>query len=161
MICELFIGIIYLGDDMKKYTNFIELIKINKIYIKKIKSCVEEENFTPNEIEVLVFLSGNPEYNNASNITQYCKMSKSLVSRSIDSLIKKGYLIGKKSITDKRTIDLTFTNKAYDIVEKIKQVKIKYLQILFDGVTEEEYNTFFEVITKMNKNLKGLTYDIN
>ncbi len=51
---------------------------------------------THNEFEILVFLQENLEYNTAKDIVEFSGLSKGLISRSIESLLKKKNAINKK-----------------------------------------------------------------
>lgn len=53
----------------------------------------EELELTQNEIDVLLFLHNNAPLNTASDIARYRAMSKSMISKSVDSLYKRGISI--------------------------------------------------------------------
>ena len=66
--------------------------KIKKVYEKMFYQVSEELELTQNEIDVLLFLHNNAPLNTASDIARYRAMSKSMISKSVDSLYKRGYL---------------------------------------------------------------------
>ena len=86
-------------------TNVEEMLKacmyIRKVYVNEFYSYFKEENYSPNEIDILLFLHNNPNINTSMQLCVCLNVSKTLVSRSIDSLIKKKLLISKKDEKDK------------------------------------------------------------
>ena len=78
-------------------TNVEEMLKacmyIRKVYVNEFYSYFKEENYSPNEIDILLFLHNNPNINTSMQLCVCLNVSKTLVSRRIDSLIKKKLLI--------------------------------------------------------------------
>ena len=66
----------------------------------------EELQLTQNEIDVLLFLYNNSPLDTARDIARYRAMSKSMISKSVDSLYRKGYLSYEIDEIDKRCIHL-------------------------------------------------------
>ena len=66
--------------------------KLKKVYEKMFYQLTEELQLTQNEIDVLLFLYNNSPLDTARDIARYRAMSKSMISKSVDSLYRKGYL---------------------------------------------------------------------
>ena len=82
-------------------TNVEEMLKacmyIRKVYVNEFYSYFKEENYSPNEIDILLFLHNNPNINTSMQLCVCLNVSKTLVSRSIDSfLLKRNFLLVKK-----------------------------------------------------------------
>ncbi len=60
--------------------------KLKKVYEKMFYSLTKEFELTQNEIDVLLFLYNNSLLNTARDIARYRAMSKSMISKSVDSL---------------------------------------------------------------------------
>ena len=56
-----------------------------------LREAVLEEGLTPNEIEVLLFLE-HGTYNTARDISRLRGMPRSLVSKAVDQLVRRGYV---------------------------------------------------------------------
>lgn len=61
-------------------------------YAKKIKDSFQEFNFSPNEISILIILKNNPSITTSTELKVVLGVSKTLISRSVDSLEKKGLI---------------------------------------------------------------------
>ena len=66
--------------------------KIRRFYANELQNKLEKENLTPNEISILILLSNNPSVTTSSQLVYFLQVSKGLVSRSIDGLVKKGLI---------------------------------------------------------------------
>ena len=106
-----------------------------------------------NEIDVLLFLHNNAPLNTASDIARYRAMSKSMISKSVDSLYKRGYLSYDIDELDKRCIHLKIEPVAMPIVKKLHEVQKQFFDILTSNISEEEYKVMETVLNKMYENI--------
>ena len=113
----------------------------------------EELQLTQNEIDVLLFLHNNAPLNTASDIAKYRAMSKSMISKSVDSLYKRGYLSYDIDELDKRCIHLKIEPVAMTILKKLHEVQKQFFDILTSNITEEEYKAMETVLNKMYENI--------
>ena len=63
--------------------------QIRRVYANEINLRFQNENFSPNEISILILLSNNESINTSSQLRLILGVSKGLVSRSIDSLLSR------------------------------------------------------------------------
>lgn len=127
--------------------------KLKKVYEKRFESLVEELQLTQNEIDVLLFLHNNAPLNTARDIARYRAMSKSMISKSVDSLYRKGYLSYETDEIDKRCIHLKIELVALPIVEKLYGVQKEFFTTLTCNITEEEYNAMETALNKIYQNI--------
>ena len=127
--------------------------KIKKMYEKMFYQVSEELELTQNEIDVLLFLHNNAPLNTASDIARYRAMSKSMISKSVDSLYKRGYLSYDIDELDKRCIHLKIEPVAMPIVKKLHEVQKQFFDILTSNISEEEYKVMETVLNKMYENI--------
>jgi len=127
--------------------------KIKKVYEKMFYQVSEELELTQNEIDVLLFLHNNAPLNTASDIARYRAMSKSMISKSVDSLYKRGYLSYDIDELDKRCIHLKIEPVAMPIVKKLHEVQKQFFDILTSNISEEEYKVMETVLNKMYENI--------
>ncbi len=76
-------------------------------YAKKIKDSFQEFNFSPNEISILIVLKNNSTITTSTELKVVFGVSKTLISRSVDSLEKKGLIC--TCIDEKRQSNTPFT----------------------------------------------------
>jgi DNA-binding MarR family transcriptional regulator len=127
--------------------------KFKKMYEKAFYPTTKELQLTQGEIDVLLFLFNNKPLDTAKDIAKYRSISKSMVSKSLDSLIKKGYLSGETDSADKRSIHLTIGPAAVPAVEKLAQVQKSILKSIFYDITEDEYEVMKRIFNKIDSNI--------
>ena len=113
----------------------------------------EELQLTQNEIDVLLFLNNNSPLDTARDIARYRAMSKSMISKSVDSLQRKGFLSYETDETDKGCIHLKIKPVAIPIVEKLHEAQKEFFYILTYNITKEEYKAMETVLNKMYANI--------
>ena len=117
-------------------------------YAKKIKDSFQEFNFSPNEISILIVLKNN------STITELkvvFGVSKTLISRSVDSLEKKGLICTCIDEKDSRIHHLQLTDECKPILKIIDEEIGKINKTLFNDVSVEEMNSLKQTMSKLQK----------
>lgn len=127
--------------------------KLKKVYERIFDELSEELQLTQNEIDVLLFLHNNAPLNTASDIARYRAMSKSMISKSVDSLYRKGYLSYETDEMDKRCIHLKIELLGIPIVKKLYNVQKEFFTTLTCNITEEEYIAMEIVLNKMYESI--------
>lgn len=89
------------------------LSQIRKVYAERLNIKFQEENFSPNEISVLILLSNNKSINTSSQLTTILGVSKSLVSRSLAALERKGLIQTREASGDRRSREMQQGNIPY------------------------------------------------
>ena len=133
-------------DYIIKFASIIKELK------RKNRSVISSYKLSPNEIDILVALHMR-KYNMAKDIAENFEISKSLVCRSVESLIKKGYIDTKKDENDKRITHLTLKDEAKPIVEALKENRERNNKILLKDIDEKELEIFNKVLDKMKDNI--------
>ena len=90
--------------------------QIRKVYVNEFGKLFPEENFSPNEIDVLIFLSNNPSINTNRQLSLCLNVSKGLICRSTDSLFRRGLLAVTPDSSDSRIQHLSLTEQADSII---------------------------------------------
>lgn len=127
--------------------------KSKKVYEKMFHPALDELKLTQNEVDVLLFLSNNKPLDTAKDIAKYRAISKSLISKSVDSLISKDYLCPEVDEIDRRVIHLKIKSVAIPIVEKLHEIQKNYFALLLHNIADEEYKVFEIVLNKIYKNI--------
>lgn len=107
------------------------------------------------ELRVLLFLTEHETHNTAKDIVEVHRFTKSNVSKSIETLIEKGYLARSQDSYDRRYIHLAILSEAYPIIAAAKKRKKEVFQILFQGITEQEVRVIAEVAIKITTNISN------
>ena len=88
-------------------------------YAKKIKDSFQEFNFSPNEISILIVLKNNSTITTSTELKVVLGVSKTLISRSVDSLEKKGLICTCIDEKDSRIHHLQLTGECKPILKKL------------------------------------------
>ena len=111
---------------------------------------------TRNELDVLLFLRNNPQYDRATDIVTYRGIAKSHVSMSVANLENRGFLARKFDETDRRTAHLVLTEQGYGIAREARKYQAQFFSALYQGVTEDEFALWGKVTEKLCNNIRNL-----
>lgn len=123
--------------------------KIDKLYEKLCMQAAQPYGFTRNEVDVLLFLSNNRDYNTARDIVRYRLISKSLVSKSLENLVSKGYIESRPDSTDRRYVRLYLTPQAEIAATSLNKAKSEFFKILNDPITPDERELLMHICEKI------------
>ena len=82
--------------------------------------------------------------------------NKSTLSSIISTMEKNNLLTRKACDTDSRINYLLLTDKGLEIADFLKEDRTYMEGILSEGISEQEYTTFVNVIEKIRKNLERI-----
>jgi len=109
------------------------------------------------QTNILMFINENNE-KSMSEISLITGLEKSSFTRSVDYLVKNGFVTRNSPENDRRRIKLSLTNKGIKAAKLIKNDFDIYLESLITGFSEKEKNEFFEsldtILKYMNKILE-------
>ncbi|MFZ7131851.1 MAG: MarR family winged helix-turn-helix transcriptional regulator [Eubacteriales bacterium] len=117
-----------------------------QVYINK---CLKEFNITSAEYAFLLYLYKN-EGISQDELSTYLYIDKSATTRAIQSLEKKGYVIKKKNITDKRFNRIFLTMKANEHKEEIKKRINRWSTFLTQDLNEETLDIVLTALQAMS-----------
>ena len=104
---------------------------------------------------ILTLLNNDKEINQ-KDIAEHLDVDKVTMSRMIDYLVKKKYVLRKASSTDRRAFSLKLTIKGQKAVPEILQAIEEVNNAALAGVSEKEKVCFFKIFNKINSNLNQL-----
>lgn len=130
--------------------------KYNKYLDNKIKEEYSDMQLSPNEIQIIIYLMRNKNYNTAKEICIYTNVSKSLVSRSINMLEKKKIIISEQDKQDKRNIRLFLTKESESLQRFVEKQTKEFFQKALEGIEEREYALTIQVFEKIYKNVNNI-----
>lgn len=113
-------------------------------------------SFSPNELNVLIFLSNNPSINTAKELVYYLRVSKALVCRSVDSLMEKGYLDVQEDEQDRRIQRLNIHEKAIPIIHELRLIRDEITLKLSKDIPKADLETMERVFARIRENARDL-----
>ena len=114
------------------------LTHARKLYAQTLEDVCAAHALTRNELDVLLFLANNPEYDRAADIVAHRGMAKSHVSLSVSTLEEKGFLVRREDGEDRRTVHLKLTELAQPVVELGRARQQAFFQRIHSSLTPEE-----------------------
>ena len=125
---------------------------------EKLRSIVlwelgEKYKLTQNEVEVLIFLYNNPELNTSKDIVKYRWTSKSLVCKSVRSLLDNEYLDPAADYDDGRVMRLIMPEKTREIAKDLAEKEKEFYDLVFAGITDKEMAAIRGFAERLDVNL--------
>lgn len=128
---------------------------MKKYYASCIAPVMEQYHMTRAEVDIILFLANNPEFDTAKEIIEVRGMTKSQTSLSVASLISKGYLAGSFQDGDRKTIHLIIQDAAKEMIRSGQKAQKLFQLSLEDGLTPEELNIMNKCMHQVGKNIRA------
>lgn len=106
--------------------------------------------------DILMFLTNNPEYVTAQDISEIKGIKKNLVSVHVEKLVNAGLLMRGFVTGDRRKVSLTCTEKARPIIEEGLAAQKAFYEQITAGITEADWDAY----KRINKHVKENTEKI-
>ena len=132
--------------------------KLQEVYLGAV---LDRYGLTMVDIRVLLFLHEHEQYDTAKDIVEMHFMAKSYVSKSVEKLLERGFLVKKHRGKDKRYVHLLLQEKALPVIEAVSQEKKKMLKNIFAGITGDQQTVLREVATTINHNIIEMIHEGN
>ena len=141
-------------------TNYFDVTAVaKKHYAKLLEPVCKEWNLTRNELDILLFLYNNPEYDRAADIVSHRGIAKSHVSMSVASLEEKGLLLRRFDENDRRAAHLELQGSGSVIAAQAKEKQVQFFSLLFQGISKEEFDLWKKIHHQIHKNIEN--FEIN
>lgn len=128
--------------------------KRQKLYDLFCRQATKDYGLTRNELDVLLFLANNQGYDTARDIVELRGLTKSHVCKSVDSLIRRGYLRGEQDKRDRRLIHLELTEEAGAAARAGQAAQRRFKEVLYRGLSGEERTAVERISRKMAENVE-------
>ena len=107
------------------------------------------------ELDILLFLVNNPQYDTAADISALRALAKSHVSTSVRALEEAGLLEKYQLPTDRRVIHLRVTPAAEAVAADGRAAQEKFRCVLTAGLDREELRAVEQAHAKIMRNVKN------
>ena len=139
-----------------RFNYFDTMARAQKGYARLLEPICKKWDLTRNELDVILFLANNPEYDRAVDIVNHRGLSKSHVSLSVSNLESRGLLRRIADPTDRRTVHLRLTEKAEPIMEEGCRVQKQFMDYLHQGVTQEQLELMRLFVERVYENIRNI-----
>ncbi len=127
----------------------------NVIYEECLSAACSNHQLIKTEMDILLFLHNNPGYDTATDIVRLRHLSKSHVSKSIQSLKERGYLTTFFEGNNRRTVHLKLCTAADDAIADGLKAQNRFAEILVSDFTIEEKEQFLKYLSRITGNLQA------
>lgn len=124
------------------------------LYEQITASVCQKYDLTRMEFTVLMFLANNPKFDTAAQIVKYRRLTKSHVSLAVRALLERRLLLGEDGVEDRRTIHLSLTEDADEIVEDGRKKQKEFYETIFSGFSPEELEQIGLIMQRIDRNIK-------
>ena len=107
--------------------------RYQRFYVRQFQSLLAEHALTMREMDVLLFLSNNPGYDTARDVTELRGLPKSQVSQAVERLAERRLLLRTADSADRRVIHLTMTEDGQTLARQGQAIQAAcFHQVLRD-----------------------------
>lgn len=142
----------YLPQD----TIFYQLERSIKLYRKLAQTCIDKSghDISINQLILVINLSEHPTITQLE-LANYIHKDLASVTRMIDILVKKAYLLRTENVIDRRKKDLVPTSKCQKMLKELKPVINKYRKLALLNITNNQLNQFNETLNQFIVNCEN------
>ena len=132
------------------------MLRAKKGYARILEPACREWGLTRNEMDILLFLYNNPEYDRAADIVTRRGIAKSHVSLSVSGLEEKGFVTRHMDPQDRRTVHLRLSDQAREIAKAGRDAQVAFFSELYAGLTQTEIQQWQGIIDKICGNISRM-----
>ena len=131
----------------------VQAQSIKKMYDSLYEDLKVKYGLTMNEIMFLLYLDKHQMKNTAREIVEDLMVTKSHISKSVDSLARDNIIIRVRDEFDKKIIRLYISESADSLLNELKEREKWIMKNITAGISKEELETFNKVLEMMQKNM--------
>ena len=128
-------------------------MKMRKLLDKKSEVLAQKYGVRNVELEIPLFLYHSPCGDTAKDIVEEKNLSKAHISKSVDNLRAKGFVILTEDKNDRRKRHIELTEKAVEAAKDMLEVHNECRRIVMRYVTDDEKAVMNQVMEKMIRSL--------
>lgn len=113
---------------------------------------IEDVPLTPEQF-MLIDLLWNQGSMTQQQLADQMHKDKNSVTKLVDAIEKKGFVVREQSLKDRRANTLVLTEKALQLKDSAKRKGISILDNILEGISEEELRSFLSTLHKLNSNM--------
>jgi DNA-binding MarR family transcriptional regulator len=130
-----------------------------KAILRSARQIVNSElaslNLTGAEGDIIFHLLSTSDGLSQEKLAERLDIDKAAISRTVNSLDKKGYIHRERQADDFRTYRITLTDAAKDVGERIEYVYKTVFEVSLQGIGQSELQHINRLLEKVYKNLSS------
>ena len=129
-----------------------DIAAMRSLYSAQLDAVGREFGLARVELDILLFLANNPQFDTATDIVERRCISKAHVSQSVKSLEQRGYLERRYAGDNRRTIHLHLLECAQAAVDAGRQAQTRCFASLLEGFGEDEVEQLRSFLGRISDN---------
>ena len=122
------------------------------LYESQMDAVSRAQDLARVELDILLFLANNPQFDTATDIVERRCISKAHVSQSVKSLEQRGYLERRYAGDNRRTIHLHLLEGAQSAVDAGRKAQARSFAAMLDGFSEAEREQLRSYLSRISDN---------
>lgn len=141
--------------DMKNMKSglIVHVNRLKRLYVQMFQEPGKNYGLTQVEIDIMLFLHNNPQYNTARDICTMRGIAKSNVSTSVDALERRGFLFSQTDPDNRKLRRLRLSDSTETMVEELAACQEKCVETILEGFTSKELAMLKEFHRRMDANI--------
>ena len=129
-----------------------DMAAMRSLYSAQLDVVGREFGLTRVELDILLFLANNPQFDTATDIVERRRISKAHVSQSVKSLEQRGCLERRYAGDNRRTIHLHLLEGAQSAVDAGRKAQARSFAAMLDGFSEAEREQLRSYLSRISDN---------
>lgn len=144
------------------YTRMLQFYqRFRKFYTHQFAPLLDRSGLSMRELNVLLFLANNPDYDTARDAAVLRGLSKSQISQAVELLAAEGLLARTPDGNDRRVVHLSITETGLPLAREAQAIQNACGQRLLEGFTPEEITLFHQLLDRVLDNGDALTEEVS
>lgn len=127
---------------------------VHKALIHRLRRLVVPHDFNHGELPILARLIKEGDGVSQKDIRTHLPICKSTLSKTVDSLTRKGYLRKERDPDDRRSTLIYLTEKGKNVGSLIREIDEEVETVLLNGFSEHERKALAVSLERMLANLR-------
>ena len=127
---------------------------VKSIYSKFVEPVCRKYGLSRIELDIILFLANNPQYDTASSIVENKGLAKSHVSMALKSLELHGFLSRQHRGSNRKTVHLTLCESAQPIIHDGVRAQEEMIDVIFHGISKNELKQMHNIFNSLMDNIR-------
>lgn len=130
------------------------ILPVRKLYDRTLETVCEKYDLQRIELDILLFLANNPEWDTATDIVEHKFFAKSHVSTTLRSLERKGYIERSFRPENRKTVHIRLCPETAEIIQTGQYAQNEFGKVVFASFTEKELEEIRGLLDKIGTNAR-------
>lgn len=128
------------------------IYKYKKLYEKRCSGIMKQHDLKAVDIDILYYITHSGSRNLSKDIVDM-GISKAHVSKSVDHLRQKGFVVLLEDQEDRRCLHIEPTGSAREMAQEIGEIRARIQEEISKGLTEEDKEAVVRAVQKLSQNI--------